>query len=168
MKKFTRIVLLLLSLCFISGTAAQAQRKEVSAAHAAWEAVSGTFRISRNHAVYTDLHHVGGLFTVARIGLVRHLPHGVSATAGYSFAWLTVPGSDSDALERHEHRPWLQALVPAKLGQHLTLSTRLRYDMRFKQRVKQAVLQPKYDFNHRLRLQESLRLNLPSLKLGEV
>ncbi|MFD2515443.1 DUF2490 domain-containing protein [Pontibacter locisalis] len=145
----------------------QAQKKEIREEHAVWEAAFGNFRVSEHQSVYVDLHHIKGSFTVARIGLTQHLSHNISATGGYSFAWLTVPGADSDALKRHEHRPWLQVVAPARLTQNLNLSTRFRYDMRYKQRVENATLQSAYDFSQRLRLQEILRLNLPSLKTGE-
>ncbi|MDX5436935.1 MAG: DUF2490 domain-containing protein [Pontibacter sp.] len=139
-------------------------QKEVVEEHAAWGALFGSVRISKYSSIYTDLHHIDGTFTVARLGLTRHLPHNINLTAGHSYAWLPVPGSGSDALKRHEHRPWLQVNVPHSAGQRLRFATRFRYDMRFRERVEQAQLISGYVFNHRLRLQETLRLDLPSLR----
>ena len=156
-----------LILCLFYQDKAFAQQKQVNAAHAAWGAAFVSFRVSDKFSLYTDLHHINGAFTVARLGLTHHLPHHINATAGYSFAWLPVPGTDSEALKRHEHRPWLQVFVPHTVSQNISLSTRLRYDMRYKQQVEQGILLSGYEFNHRLRLQETLRLNLPSLKSGE-
>ncbi|MBC5991320.1 DUF2490 domain-containing protein [Pontibacter cellulosilyticus] len=157
-----------LILCLLPQGKTVAQQKQVSIEHAAWEAAFVNFRVSDKFSLYTDMHHINGAFTVARLGLTHHLPHHINATAGYSFAWLTVPGTDSEALKRHEHRPWLQVFVPHTVSRNLSLSTRLRYDMRYKQKVEQGRLLSGYEFNHRLRLQETLRLNLSFLKTMEI
>ncbi|MEJ8800418.1 DUF2490 domain-containing protein [Pontibacter sp. H249] len=141
-----------------------AQQKEVTNEFAVWKGFFLNTRIAARNSIFTDLHHISGSFAVARAGLTQHLPHGVDVTAGYARLWLTVPGSGSDALDRNEHRPWMQVAVLGKIGSNINLGTRIRYDLRFRQRVEAAELLPKYDLTHRVRLQETLRLNFPGFK----
>lgn len=162
-----RLLYMALALLWLLSPVTGHAQKEVTMEHAAWGALFGTVRVSKHNSVYADLHHINGTFTVARLGLVQHLPQNINMIVGHSYAWLPVPGASTKALQRHEHRPWFQINVPQAISPNLSLATRFRYDMRFRQRVEQSTLVSGYDFNHRLRLQETLRLDLPTLRIGE-
>ncbi|WP_299821323.1 DUF2490 domain-containing protein [uncultured Pontibacter sp.] len=159
---------MLLLWCINPWHTAHAQQKDVVDEFAAWKGILLNTRLTQRNSIFTDLHHIGKSFVVIRAGLTQHLPYGVDVTAGYARVWLTVPGAKDDALKRNERRPWMQVAVPGKIGRDISLGTRVRYDLRFRQRVVAAELQPKYDLTQRIRLQETLRLNLPSLQTGQV
>ena len=145
-----------------------AQEKQVDTDSQVWTAAFGNIRFSDANSLFVDLHYVGHSFAVTRAGIVYHLSNDIAATAGFARLWLTVPGSGHDRLERHEHRPWAQVFVRSPLPGNFSMTHRLRYDLRFRERVANGEVRQGYNFNHRLRLQETVQLNLPWLKLGKV
>jgi hypothetical protein len=147
-----------------SALPAEAQQKEVRHDEQLWIGYMTSARVSEHFSIWNDFHYIPGGFGVARTGLTKHFPHRIDLTAGYAHVWLPVAGE----LRRHEHRPWGQVVIPTPLGGNFALQHRLRWDLRYRQRVADGQIAEGYTFNHRARLQTIIRRNFPDLALGEV
>jgi hypothetical protein len=159
LKNTWRFLLLFTLLQLACPPLANAQQKEVRHARQVWGGYMTTARISERFSIWNDFHYIPGGFGVARTGLTTHLPHRIDVTAGYARVWLPVAGE----LRRPEHRPWAQVVLPTPLGGNFNLQHRIRWDLRYRQRVAGIELQDSYTFNHRGRIQAVLRKNFPSL-----
>ncbi|PVY42147.1 DUF2490 domain-containing protein [Pontibacter virosus] len=136
-----------------------AQQKEVEHDEQLWFGYMTAARISEGFSIWNDIHYIPGGFGIARTGLTTHLPHRIDLTAGYAHARLPVGGQ----LRRREHRPWAQVVIPTPIGGNFKLQHRLRWDLRYRQRIVAGELSEDYTFNHRARLQTVLRRNFPTL-----
>jgi hypothetical protein len=143
---------------------AAAQQKEVLQQEQVWLGYMTSGRVSERFSVWNDFHYIPGGFGVVRTGLTAHLPHRMDVTAGYAYVWLPV----GEQLRRREHRPWGQVVVPTPLGGNFALQHRLRWDMRYRQRVMAGELADGYTLVHRARVQAVLRRNFPGLAVGGV
>lgn len=143
---------------------AQAQQKEVEHEEQLWFGYMTTARISNRFSVWNDFHYIPSGFGVARTGLTMHFPNRIDVTAGYAHVWLPL----REKLRRHEHRPWAQVVVHTPLGGNFDLQHRLRWDLRYRQRVADGDIADGYTFNHRGRVQSVLRRNFPGMVIGGV
>lgn len=141
-----------------------AQQKEVQQNDQVWLGYMTSARVSERFSIWNDFHYIPEGFGVARTGLTTHFPNRIDLTAGYAHVWLPV----GDELRRHEHRPWAQVVIPTPLGSNLALQHRLRWDMRYRQRIAAGEIEEGYTFNHRARIQAVLRRNFPDLSFGDV
>jgi hypothetical protein len=141
-----------------------AQGKDVQQDEQLWFGYMTSGRVSERFSIWNDVHYVPGGFGVARTGLTTHFPNRIDLTAGYAHLWLPL-GED---MRRREHRPWAQVVIPTPLGGNFALQHRLRWDMRYRQRVADGSIVDGYTFNHRARVQVVLRRNFPALAIGEV
>lgn len=141
-----------------------AQQKEVRHNEQFWLGYMTSTRVSEQFSIWNDFHYIPQGFGVVRTGLTRHFPHRIDLTAGYAHVWLPMAGE----LRRREHRPWGQLTIPTPLGGHFALQHRLRWDLRYRQRLVGGEIADGYTFNHRARIQTVLRRNFPGLALGEV
>lgn len=156
---------LLLSAMLLVGLGqAAAQQKEVKQDEQLWLGYMTTTRIAARYSIWNDAHHIPGGFGIIRTGLVRHFANRIDVTAGYAHGWLPIAGE----LRRHEHRPWAQVVLPTPLGNNFSLQHRLRWDLRYRQRIAGSELVDGYTFNHRSRVQAVLRKNFPQLEFNGV
>lgn len=119
-----------------------------------------TAAIGQRWSWWNDAHAVSnGGFFIVRTGLTYNLPQ-TSFTAGYAYLRLPL-GSGNNELGRPEHRPWAQLVFNQKLDHHFSLTSRIRYDARFRHRVENGELTEGYQFNHRVRFQFNLRKAIP-------
>lgn len=165
MLNFRNVVLILpLLLCLGWPLQVTAQQKEVLQQEQLWLGYMTSARISERFSLWNDFHYIPGGFGVVRTGLTTHLPHRIDVTAGYAHLWLPL----NEQMRRREHRPWGQVVVPTPLGGNFALQHRLRWDMRYRQRVADGEITEGYTFNHRARVQAVLRRNFPNLTVGGV
>ncbi|WP_299700744.1 DUF2490 domain-containing protein [uncultured Pontibacter sp.] len=155
---------LLVVTCLWGALPVEAQQKEVRHEEQLWLGYMNSTRVSEHFSIWNDFHYIPNGFGVARTGLTKHFPHRIDLTAGYAHVRLPV----SDELRRREHRPWGQVVIPTPLGGHFALQHRLRWDLRYRQRVADGEIASGYTFNHRARLQTILRRNFPDLAMGEL
>lgn len=150
MKHRTVILILLLS-----PVALYAQPKTVQYNHQLWLGYITSTQISDKYSVWNDFHLVPEGFGVVRTGLTRHLAK-TSITGGWALLWLT-PGSGNNMLTRLEHRPWGQLQFNMPVSEKLSLTQRIRYDARFRERVANGEVVDGFGFNHRVRFLVSLK-----------
>ena len=155
MKEFCTILLLLLG--------AQQLCAQVITQQQQWYGYFGTIPLTEKYSLHTDVQYIPAGFALGRVGLIRQFRNNLQGTAGLAASLLPVPGSGSDKLNRHEYRPWAQLVLLSRLGQNLTLSHRVRQELRILQQFSAGELQQPFYLTNRTRFQESLRLNLPGL-----
>lgn len=141
-----------------------AQGKDVQHEEQLWFGYMTSSRVSDRFSIWNDAHYIPGGFGVARTGLTAHFPNRIDLTAGYAHLWLPL----GDEMRRREHRPWAQVVIPTPLGGNFAMQHRLRWDLRYRQRVADGSIVDGYTFNHRARVQVVLRRNFPGLAIGEV
>lgn len=144
-----------------------AQQKKVVVDYSPWYSFISNGRLNHKSGITMDAQHIPGSLSLVRAGYVYFLPQRTDVTVGYARLWLRAPGALTDALERNEHRPWLQLQHRSGISRQLTLRQRLRYELRFLQAVQLGHPQQAFNHNHRLRLQEHLQLYLPGLSIGK-
>lgn len=148
-------IILFYVLLFLYALRCSGQAKEVTTKGQLWFGYMTSYRFHENYSWWNDTHYVPGNFFVARTGLTRHYDK-VAITAGYAYLRLS-PSSAISELRRAEHRPWAQAVFSSPLSSSLSLTHRIRYDARFRQDVKEGVVQPDYSFINRIRFLTTLR-----------
>lgn len=157
-----RVMLLLTTVLLASFGKAMAQQKDVQHDEQLWLGYMSTTRIAPEYSIWNDAHFIPGGFGIIRTGLTRHFANQLNITAGYAHAWLPVAGE----LRRNEHRPWAQIVLPTPLGNNFSLQHRLRWDLRYRQRIAGSEIVDGYTFNHRGRVQAVLRKNFPQLEFN--
>ncbi|WP_299986770.1 DUF2490 domain-containing protein [uncultured Pontibacter sp.] len=162
--RYSLVYLLMLLLLFCCPAKLAAQQKEVQQNEQLWFGYMTSSRVSERFSIWNDFHYIPDGFGVVRTGLTTHFPNRIDVTAGYAHVWLPVGGE----LRRREHRPWAQLVIPTPLGGNFALQHRLRWDLRYRQRLAAGELAEGYTFNHRARLQTVLRRNFPALTIGGV
>ncbi len=131
-----------------------------------WLGYIGSIRVADKWSVWQDYHFVADAFAVARYGLTYKLNTRVQATGGLGFVWTSA--SFTDALVRKEYRPWGQILGQTRLGEWLSGQLRLRYDVRFRQKLDEGMVLDEYAMYSRLRLMARVRHDLRTLPNGDV
>ena len=126
-----------------------AQSKTVHTGNQYWIGYMTSSKIAEKYSVWNDFHLVPEGFCVVRTGLTRHFAN-TAITGGYAFLWLP-PGSGKTALTRLEHRPWGQIQFNLPVNDKFSLTQRIRYDARFRERVVDGEVVDGYSFNHRVR-----------------
>jgi len=126
-----------------------------------WLGVMTQQRVSDGFSLWNDAHLVPGGFFVLRTGLTAHLPHRFAATAGYAFLGLQL---GDRGLMRPEHRPWAQ-IAHAHAVDRWRLTSRVRFDARYRRNVVGDELAPGYTPVFRVRLMFTARRDLPSLSV---
>lgn len=149
---------LILSLViFLSAGLAEAQNKTVHNSQV-WIGYMTSTKIAEKYSIWNDVHYVPESFAIIRTGLTRNVLSSGGFTVGYAF--LKLPVSPDTRLERNEHRPWAQLQFTAPLATQWSLTQRIRYDARFKQKIDDGELDEGFNFNHRVRLLFSIRKNI--------
>lgn len=151
-----KLWLFLLAIC-LSAPLAEAQEKTVQK-NQVWIGYMTSTKISDKYSIWNDVHYVPESFAIVRTGLTRNVLNNGGITVGYAF--LKLPVSPETKLERNEHRPWAQVQLTAPLAAKWSVTQRIRYDARFRQRINDGELADGYTFNHRLRLLLSIRKNI--------
>lgn len=142
---------------FLTMTVAEAQQKTVQN-NQIWIGYMTSTKISDDYSLWNDVHYVPESFAIIRTGITRNVFNNGGITAGYAF--LKLPVSSGNGLERKEHRPWAQLQLTTPLTSGWSVSQRVRYDARFRQHIKDGELDDGYNFNHRVRFLFSIRKNL--------
>jgi hypothetical protein len=138
-----------------------AQRKTVVNQFQFWGGYMTSTALNQRWSWWNDAHAVtNGGFWIIRTGLTYNLPQ-TAFTAGYAYLRLPL-GGGNETLGRPEHRPWAQLVFNQKLDHHFSLTSRIRYDARFRHRVMNGELTDGYNFNHRVRFQFNMRKALPA------
>ena len=132
-----------------------AQTRHVQSNNQFWLGYMTSATIAEKYSVWNDFHLVPEGFCVVRTGLTRHFTN-ASITGGYAFLWLP-PGSGKTSLTRLEHRPWGQIQFNTRLSEKSTLTQRIRYDARFREKVIDGHIVDGFGFNHRVRFLVSIR-----------
>lgn len=133
-----------------------------------WYRLFITYHLNDRYSFYTDYQYIPSGFMQGHVGLVRQFRHNLQGTLGYTAGLLPVPGSGSSNLKRLEHRPWAQLVLLTPLTSRVSLSHRLRHEMRFLQRATAGELQSSYYLSNRLRLQETIRVSFPGLTFKRI
>lgn len=132
-----------------------AQTKTVQSNNQIWIGYMTSSMITDRYSLWNDFHLVPEGFAVARTGLTRHF-HNTTLTGGYAYLWLP-PGSGNTSLTRSEHRPWGQLQFNIPVNKSLSLTQRIRYDARFREKVANGEITDGYTFNHRVRFLVSVK-----------
>lgn len=144
-----------------------AQPRTIQTSNQLWVGYITDSKISQQYSIWNDFHWVPNGFALLRTGLTRNFTT-ASVTAGYAYGWLPL-GSGNDRLSRHEHRPWAQTQLALPLSEVYTLTQRIRYEARFREKVSKGEVQDGYTFSNRIRYQISVKrklLNQPNTKLN--
>jgi Protein of unknown function (DUF2490) len=97
-----------------------------------WAAVILEQQLTGPYWLAADVQWNPRAFFVARAGLSYRFTPGVTATLGYAYG-RTDPGTGY--LDRNEHRPWAQILIPFQLGKRWSVSERLRLEHRIRENI---------------------------------
>ncbi len=116
-----------LSLC---APAARAQSGETRSERAGWLGIMTDWQLRGPWSVWLDGHYNSRAFVVLRTGLTYRFEAGPALTGGYAHL-LTQP----ESFGRNEHRPWAQIFFPVRFSPHFSLSHRLRFDLRIREKV---------------------------------
>jgi hypothetical protein len=100
--------------------------------------------------MWNDFHYVPNSFWINRHGLTYVLSPYAKVTGGYAFV-LTAT-SFTDALVRHEHRPWAQYEIVKPFNPRNSWRARLRYDRRIREAIENAELVDSWTAYNRWRL----------------
>jgi hypothetical protein len=149
-----------------STTLAQTKLKNVKSQNQYWIGYMTSTKLSDKIAIWNDFHFVPNGFYGLRTGLTYHLASNTNITAGYAFLGLP-DGSQTNGLNRQEHRPWGQMIITNPIAKNWSNTLRIRYDARFKQDIIDSQLSESYTFNNRLRFLVSFRKQFPNLKFGD-
>lgn len=117
-----------------------------------WIGYITSSRISDRISIWNDAHFVPESFLIVRTGATYHFnfSENVRGTSTLGFARLWLYSRNDLTPTRNEYRPWGQTTAAFNLNK-FTITNRLRYDARFRQRVENNVLLDDYQFNWRLR-----------------
>lgn len=160
---------LLFSLCLILPTFTQAQEKNIENFEQSWFAYFNQTRFTEKSGLWVDLHlrlndnftnEVG--LTIARFGYTYYLSEQTRITAGY--AYVTQYGSEANAPDIPEHRPWQQIQWVEKKNR-FTFMQWIRLEERFRRKVEDSELASGYNFNYRIRYNMALTIPLKGKEL---
>jgi hypothetical protein len=126
-----------------------------------WVGYMSSLWLDPRWALWFDTHYNLDSFWVIRGGLTRAFESGASVTGGYAYL-LTNPH-----LQRQEHRPWAQAVIPLRLSDNWRFSQRVRTDFRVQQSLESGRIASGWDFTFRARFQSTLTYRLPPLRFGQ-
>ena len=126
-----------------------------------WTGYMSSWWIDRSWALWFDTHYNVESFVVLRGGVTRAFEAGPSVTAGYAYLRINPD------LDRQEHRPWAQAVIPLRLNDDWRFSQRIRTDFRFQQSLDQGEIVDGFDFTFRARFQSTFTRRLPKLRSGQ-
>lgn len=132
---------------------AWAQQTDSSSAQAYWAGLMTDWQLHGPWALWFDTHYNTRAFVVLRGGLTHHFKAGPSVTGGYAHLW-TQPGG----FERNEHRPWAQLFFPFHFSDRFSVSHRLRFDLRVRERIADGELVSGWVTTPRWRSQTALNL----------
>lgn len=131
---------------------------------AGWLGVMTDWQISGPWAVWYDTHLNTRAFFVSRLGLTYRFRPGPTVTGGYAYV-LTDPGNGW--LVRQEHRPWAQLFMPLRFSDQWSVSQRIRFDLRVRQRVESGEIAPGWLVVPRWRSQTAVTYWFPPARSGE-
>ena len=117
-----------------------------------WLGYMSEWQLPSRWDLFFDSHFVPETFFVLRGGLTYRWETGPSITGGYARLW-TDPGDGS--LTRDEHRPWAQIFLPFRFSDTWSVSQRIRYDLRVRERVRNGEATDEWMVQQRLRFQTS-------------
>ena len=126
-----------------------------------WGGYMGSMWLDPQWALWFDTHYNLDSFWVIRGGLTRTFESGVSVTGGYAYL------QTNPHLDRQEHRPWAQAVIPLRLSDNWSFSQRMRTDFRIQQSLESGRIASGWDFTFRARFQSALTYRLPPLRFGQ-
>lgn len=136
-----------------------AQTKNNENVFQGWFSYITNTRINQKYSLWNDVHYNPTAFLVLRTGITRQINENVSFTLGY--AWTKTATSFSDNLIRKEHRPWGQLVANLPIpNSRIQLNYRLRYDMRFRQKIENNALIEDWILVHRVRFLTGFRIPL--------
>ena len=136
----------------------RAQSRTIQSSNQYWIGYMTSAAITDKYSIWNDVHLVPEGFCVVRTGLSRHFSK-ATITGGYAFLWLP-PGSGKTSLTRSEHRPWGQIQFNSPVSEKFTITQRIRYDARFREKVVDGDVVDGYNFNQRVRFLVSLKRTL--------
>ncbi len=155
------LVLALAALLLPQEAWGQATEKTITEQAQLWLGLMTQTRVSKPISLWNDVHFVPQGFFLARTGVTWHFTESMSGTGGYAFGLLPV--GTPVALERVEHRPWLQLLYVATFAGSWSLSERIRYEARFRENVSDGELADGFGFTSRVRFALNIRRNFEEL-----
>lgn len=128
-----------------------------------WWGLMTSGQIADKWSIWLDTHYVPELFFIGRGGFTYHAAdEKFNFTAGYAHLQLTTPFSEGELI-RPERRPWGQVIMRLPSNQGYNVSFRFRYDARFRQSFDESQLTDAYNFNHRIRFNNSIRYQFKKL-----
>ena len=126
-----------------------------------WLGYMSSWWLSARRAIWLDAHFDHESFSVLRGGLTTVLKTGQPVTGGYAYV-LTNPD-----LERREHRPWGQIVLPFPLSANWRFSQRIRGDLRIQQSVEDGQIVSGWDTTLRARFQSTFTYQLSPRAFGK-
>ena len=153
---------------------AYAQQKEIDTQSLSWGCYFGTYRLTENWSVWTELQLRRADFVnewqqvLPRVGLNYHFRNNIIFTAGYAYLWTYPYGEQPIPLNepRYEHRPWQQVLLLHESGK-VTFQHRFRLEQRFLQNwsapdpvTHLRSIEPGFELQNRMRYRFLLALPL--------
>lgn len=138
-----------------------AQNKDNQNIFQGWVGYVTSYRFHTQYSLWNDIHYNPTSFLVLRTGITRHFSENMNLTLGYAFTWTAPPFTDE--LIRKEHRPWGQFVINTPIqNSRLQLNHRIRYDMRFREKIENNILVDDWILVHRVRFMTGLRIPLTS------
>lgn len=126
-----------------------------------WLGYMSSWWFNPKRAIWFDSHYNDDSFAVFRGGLSFVLRGPATVTGGYAYA-LTNPD-----LERREHRPWAQVVVPVRLSGRWRFTQRVRTDLRFQQSLDDGEIGSGWDRTFRARYQFTFTHLWPAGRFGQ-
>jgi hypothetical protein len=129
-----------------------------------WFGLMTDWQLSGPWSIWYDTHLNTNAFFVSRVGLSYRFRSGPIVTGGYAYT-LTDPGNGT--LERQEHRPWAQLFLPFRFSDQWSVSQRLRFDLRVRERVEDGEVAAGWLVVPRWRSQTAITFWLPPAASGK-
>jgi hypothetical protein len=133
-----------------------------------WLGYFNQTRYTKRFGTWLDIHYrMTGNFVnhpfqfLPRAGLTYYLSNNVRATAGYAYVRHFEEGATP---ARNEHRPWQQLWWKQDYVGFSTMQW-IRFEQRFREKVREGKVVDGYNFNYRLRYNLSLFVPLKGKKL---
>jgi len=167
MNKIFTILFFIFSITYFTSFA-QSTNKEIETSEQLWLRYNNQTRFNNKFGIFSDInwrttdHFVNQKYQfITHYGLMYYISENVKFTAGYTYSYLYP---DKNLPDRPEHRPWQQLWWKQNYNWFQTNQS-LRFEQRFRRKVKNNELTEEYSFNYRIRYNFSLLIPLKGHKI---
>ncbi len=130
-----------------------------------WTGYITDIKLNERISLWNDLQYASQVFVLSRHGVTYHVDSRFTVTAGYAISLASTTFTTD--FVRLEHRPWAQYEIRTPIAEKLEFRHRIRYDARFREKTTASEVLDEFEFYHRIRFMNGLKIPLYTLKNGQ-